>query len=264
MSIQTTCKRIKALGHRFEQLNTKKMKRPNIVKACFALILASVNCFSLFGQTIELSLLSRYDHDLPAGGEVEIVAPYDPVSQRLFVNLQKDKVTIIDLSDPSFPDSVGGIDLTPFGTLALNVAVKNNLVAVAVQGPTKQDSGSVVIFDTNGAYINEITVGPAPGMLSFTPNGRYVVIANEGVPSDDYLNDPEGSITIIDLLNGTTSTTVNHIGFSDYNIGSVKESLFPSTVHVYGPGATRAQDLEPEFIAINDELMGDGVVRSCI
>jgi len=226
------------------------MENPKIMKVYLLLLLALTRCLPLFSQNIELSLLSRYDHGLPAGGEVEIVAPFDPVSQRLFVNLQKDKITIIDLSAPSVPDSIGSIDLAPYGTLALNVAVKNSLVAVATQGPTKQDSGLVIIFDTNGVYINDITVGPAPGMLSFTPNGRYIVVANEGVPTDDYLNDPEGSISIIDLLNGPSSPLVNHIDFSDYNIGSVKESSFPSSVHVYGPGASRAQDLEPEFVAI--------------
>ena len=207
----------------------------------------------LCGQNLELSLLSRYDHNLPNGGEVEIVAPYDSASQRLFVNLERDRVTIIDLSNPSTPDSIGSIDLTPYGTLALNVAVKNSLVAIAVQGTTKQDSGSVVFFDSDGNYINDITVGPAPGMLSFTPNGSYVVVANEGVPSDDYTNDPEGSISIIDLLNGAVSPVVSHVGFSDFNQGASKDSLFPPSVHIYGPGATRAQDLEPEFVAISSD-----------
>jgi len=207
----------------------------------------------LCGQNLELSLLSRYDHNLPNGGEVEIVAPYDSASQRLFVNLERDRVTIIDLSNPSSPDSIGSIDLTPYGTLALNVAVKNSLVAIAVQGTTKQDSGSVVFFDSDGSYISDMTVGPAPGMLSFTPNGRYVVVANEGVPSDDYTVDPEGSISIIDLLNGAASPAVVHIEFSDFNQGGLKDSLFPTSVHIYGPGATRAQDLEPEFVAISSD-----------
>ena len=223
------------------------------MKNIVLIVLVLIICLPLCGQNLDLSLLSRYDHNLPAGGEVEIVAPYDSASQRLFANLERDRVTIIDLSNPSNPDSIGSIDLTPYGTLALNVAVKNSLVAVAVQGTTKQDSGSVVFFDSDGDYINDVTVGPAPGMLSFTPSGRYVVVANEGVPTDDYTNDPEGSISIIDLMNGAASPVVAHIGFSDYNIGSPKDSLFPTSVHVYGPGATRAQDLEPEFVAISSD-----------
>jgi hypothetical protein len=86
-------------------------------------------------------------------------------------------------------------------------------------------------------------VGPAPGMLSFTPNGRYVVVANEGAPSDDYSIDPEGSVTVIDLINGPNNPIVNHIEFSNYNIGALGQNSFPEGVHVYGPGATRAMDM---------------------
>jgi len=206
-----------------------------------------------FGQNPGMILIGSYNHNLPAGGEVEIVAPLDSLSKRLFVNLEKDNLTIIDFSDPSSPDSIGNIDITPYGTLALNVAVKNSIVAVAVQGVTKQDSGKVVLFDTNGVYINDVAVGPAPGMLSYTPDGRYLVVANEGVPSDDYLIDPEGGVSVIDLISGATSAVVNHIGLSDFNVGATLENSFPSGVHIYGPGATRAQDMEPEFVAVSDD-----------
>ena len=43
------------------------------------------------------------------------------------------------------------------------------------------------------------------------------------------------------------------IGFSDYNIGGTKENLFPPNVHIYGPGATRAEDMEPECVAISED-----------
>ncbi len=200
-----------------------------------------------------MTLIGSYNHNLPAGGEVEIVAPMDSLSKRLFANLEKDNVSIINLSDPSLPDSVGNIDITPYGTLALNVAVKNSIVAIAVQGTTKQDSGKVVLFDTNGLYINDITVGPAPGMLSYTPDGRYIVVANEGVPSDDYLIDPEGGVSVIDLSSGVANAVAEHIDLTDFNVGATLESSFPAGVHIYGPGATRAQDMEPEFVAVSDD-----------
>jgi len=219
----------------------------------FTLLVTLFFACNSFGQNPGMTLIGSYNHNLPAGGEVEIVAPMDSVSKRLFANLEKDNISIINLSDPSSPDSVGNIDITPYGTLALNVAVKNSVVAVAVQGTTKQDSGKVVLFDTNGVYINDITVGPAPGMLSYTPDGRYIVVANEGVPSDDYLNDPEGGISVIDLVTGTTTAVANHIGLADFNIGAGLETSFPQGVHIYGPGATRAQDMEPEFVAVSDD-----------
>jgi hypothetical protein len=99
-----------------------------------------------FSQNHGMTLIGSYNHNLPAGGEVEIIAPFDSLSKRLYVNLEKDNITIIDISIPSAPDSIGNIDISPYGTLALNVAVGNNLVAVAAQGATKQDSGSVVFL----------------------------------------------------------------------------------------------------------------------
>ena len=81
-------------------------------------------------------------------------------------------------------------------------------------------------------------------MVTFSPNGKYIVVANEGEPSDDYTNDPEGSITIIDLDNNETSL----LGFTAYN-GMQIENDF----RVFGPGATVAQDIEPEYVAISDD-----------
>jgi hypothetical protein len=35
-------------------------------------------------------------------------------------------------------------------------------------------------------------------MAAFTPDGRTIVIPNRGEASDDYRDDPEGSVTLID------------------------------------------------------------------
>ena len=85
-------------------------------------------------------------------------------------------------------------------------------------------------------------------MLTFTPDGTRVVVANEGEPNDDYSVDPEGSVSIIDLAGGVealTEDSVRTAGFSQFN-----DAELDARIRIYGPNATVAQDLEPEYVAI--------------
>jgi 2',3'-cyclic-nucleotide 2'-phosphodiesterase / 3'-nucleotidase / 5'-nucleotidase len=86
-------------------------------------------------------------------------------------------------------------------------------------------------------------------MLTFTPNGQQVPTANEGQPTDDYSFDPEGSVSIISLHRGVRrlrQSDVTTAGFGAFN----DRRLDPS-IRIFGPGATVAQDLKPEYIAVS-------------
>jgi 2',3'-cyclic-nucleotide 2'-phosphodiesterase/3'-nucleotidase/5'-nucleotidase len=100
-----------------------------------------------------------------------------------------------------------------------------------------------------------VTVGALPDMLTFTPNGRFVLVANEGEPNSynqpDSV-DPDGSVSMIDLRNGIAALTqsdVTQLGFAAFN----DKSLLAPSIRVYGPNATVAQDLEPEYIAVSND-----------
>jgi DNA-binding beta-propeller fold protein YncE len=127
-------------------------------------------------------------------------------------------------------------------------------VAVAVEDDTLQNPGQVVFFDTNGQFLNSVTVGALPDMVVFTPDGRKVLTANEGEPSQDYTIDPEGTVSIIDITPGIASITnaqVTTVSFAAFNTDSV--SLLAAGVRLYGPNATVAQDVEPEYITISPD-----------
>jgi hypothetical protein len=97
--------------------------------------------------------------------------------------------------------------------------------------------------------VGEVEAGALPDMLTFTRDGHKLLVANEGEPSDDYSVDPEGSVSTVDLSNGVAAATVTTAGFASFN-GQLAE-LMEQGLRVFGPGATLAQDLEPEYIAIS-------------
>jgi hypothetical protein len=89
-------------------------------------------------------------------------------------------------------------------------------------------------------------------MVTFSDDGRYVLAANEGEPDGTYTNDPEGSVTIVDLLRLGRTGFVRQVDFAEFNSGGPRHPELPADVRIYGPGATVAQDLEPEYIATSD------------
>lgn len=198
---------------------------------------------------LELRLLGTYETGVFDEGAAEISA-FDPVSKKLFViNAAAATVDILDLSNPAQPVKIGTLNTTSFGSGVNSVAVHNGVIAVAVEVSPKQDPGRIVFFDASGTVLNNVPAGALPDMVTFTPDGNYLLAANEGEPSDDYTNDPEGSITIVNLRNGVASATVATAAFTSFN--SQLASLRSQGVRIFGPNASVAQDLEPEYIAIS-------------
>lgn len=201
----------------------------------------------LYAQ-IQLNPIGTYESGVFLDGGAEIVA-HDASTQRLFVvNVADQTIDVLDMSDPTNMTLAFQIDVTPYGEQANSVAVKSGVVAVAIENSNKQAPGVVAFFDTDGNFINQVTVGALPDMLTFTPFGKYVVVANEGEPNDDYTVDPEGSVSVIDVrggIAGLTQADVQTADFTAYNGATLDPSI-----RIFGPGATVAQDLEPEYVAI--------------
>ncbi len=209
-----------------------------------------------------LSLLSSYN---PAKKDYAEVPAFDPLTNRIFVsNGEEKRVDIMELDNNGIiaykfslpiPSSYGGINA---------VSVSNGILAVAVEASVKQNNGAVLFYDTsvkqNGSPLTTVTVGALPDHLTFTPDGLKVVVANEGEPSDDYTNDPKGSISIIDvskisqLLNDASSTLilpVTNLDFTSYD--SKKSELISKGVRIFGKNASVSQDLEPEYVAVSSD-----------
>lgn len=199
---------------------------------------------------VQLREIGRYETNVFDESAAEIVA-FDADTQRLFViNSNAAEVEVLDLQDPTQPARMGAIDASAEGAGANSVDVANGIVAVAIEAPVKTDDGKVVFYNAGDlSKIGEVTVGALPDMLVFTPDGETLLVANEGEPSDDYSVDPEGSVSVIDLSGGAASATVSTAAFTAFD--GQEAALRADGVRIFGPGASAAQDFEPEYIALN-------------
>lgn len=183
-------------------------------------------------------------------GAAEIVS-YDPASERLFiVNALSATVDIVDISNPATPTLVNTIDATSFGASVNSVDVHNGVVALAVESDPNTDPGIAVFTNISGTFLFSESVGALPDMITFTPNGDYVLVANEGEPGDV---DPEGSITIIDAPEGAAQAYNGGVvtaSFTQYN--GQEAALRAQGVRIF-PGVNAANDFEPEYIAVSPD-----------
>jgi hypothetical protein len=201
-------------------------------------------------KSIELSHVTSYSP--PQEGTAEIVV-HDPASQRLFIisSIQK-RLDIADFSNPSSITHISSIDMTPYGGIT-SVATKNGIVAVASPNADPMLNGSVVFFNTNGEFLEkQVTVGVLPDMITFSPDGKKILTANEGQPNDAYTVDPEGSVSVIDISGGVVSidqSKVTTIGFGSFN--AQETALITSGVRKLKLTSTLSQDFEPEYITVS-------------
>jgi len=171
------------------------------------------------------------------------ISALDTALSRLFTtNASENQLRVLDLNSTGQLTDVGIIDLSDYGDAPNSVAVSEGIVAVAVEATIKTENGQIVFFDSQSLeLLAQVPAGALPDMVTFTPDGAFALVANEGEPSDDYQIDPVGSVTIINMLDYSTRTA----GFESFT------SMDDSSVRIFGPGASVPQDLEPEYITVS-------------
>jgi DNA-binding beta-propeller fold protein YncE len=246
-------------------------------------------CAPLSKGTIRLRTAGTYRGGYNNAGASAGVA-YDAKTHRLFVaNKPTQTVDVVSLSgedgvNADHPHrlakecsiSIAGLEpRSPSGDyVPARVAVGNDgiLVVVLQQKEDATRQGKIALLDARRVKEGEapggacsapplrvIDVGFMPTQPSFTADGKYLLVTNQGEPSQDYLNDPLGSVSIIDLKDGIAGAKETaRVTFEPFN--RLKAWLIARGVRITGPDLSTpdpldttsvARDLEPEGIAIS-------------
>ena len=196
-------------------------------------------------------------------GETNTIAVIDASSVNTATMSDPINTTTLTPTTIALPADINGVTL---GSLT-SIAISGDLMAVAVPADVKTDNGYVLFYtglDSSApAFLDSVEVGALPDMVTFTPDGGKVLVANEGEPSDDYTVDPEGSISVINILaSGEPEETGTTVGFSALN-GSEAElmaqgMMFPNpagrTINGTAITSSVAKDLEPEYITATNDV----------
>lgn len=199
----------------------------------------------------------RYTSGADFGNGGTEIVKYNPKNGYAYsVNGDKEALDIIDVKHPGKDGAINlvkriylqdnGIeagDLT-----SVTVHPSGDYVAVSAPAVDKTKPGHVVFYGSNGDYINNVTVGSLPDMVTFSKDGKYLLVANEGEPSDDYTVNPPGSVSVIDVTGGPANVNANNVRTAMFT----KEHQ--EGIRALGPNAEDAYlNIEPEYIAVDSQ-----------
>jgi hypothetical protein len=216
--------------------------------------------------TIELSVLGTYATGTFDASAAEIVA-HDPTTQRLFVvNAESGRIDVLSIADPTAPTKLFEIDTVGLpsqdgstvseGAIVNSVAVRGTVIAAAVEADPKTDDGWVVFATVDGEVLTTVRAGALPDMLTFTPDGRTLLVSNEGEPALDYSVDPEGSVSVIPVPRDARQVRQADVRTATFHAWDDGEKVLPEGVRIVGPVTDPArrisENLEPEYIVADD------------
>lgn len=163
------------------------------------------------------SVLSPYSK---INTEVAEIAAYMPEQKLLFAVGDSNVLGTIDLSNPSKPAVKNSFYLDGEAT---SVTVHGNLIATSLLANPAWEDGFVEVMEYASAGVKKIgtyKVCSHPDMITFTPDGKMLLVACEGEPSEDGKIDPIGGVAIVSVndASGKLAPSVKVIPFEDKSI----------------------------------------------
>ncbi|PRW56875.1 alkaline phosphatase isoform A [Chlorella sorokiniana] len=262
--------------HRLAAIATMGGWRPAHVAAANALLLAAVAAPAAAAPQparsgrpatkVGLSLLGSVA--FPAAEQVA----YDDKAKVAYV-IGGNSLAVIGLPQAVLLGGSGpaGTPLSILKTVDLGRAVNDvvfcgDWLALALNGAAKTDPGTVQLHRryTGDArslqLLASFPVGSLPDQIEFSKDCKTILVSNEGEPSGygpGYV-DPEGSVSIIRLKStwswGVGVQVTGKVTTANFRAWNGRRAeLEAQGVKLNGPGASVAQDLEPEYTTFSED-----------
>ena len=201
----------------------------------------SVGTVSEEGGAAEINKYNKDNNKVYVINGVEskiFVASLDQIQKEKEIPIEK----IIDVKPMVVKDGFEYGDIT-------SIAISNNRkeIAVSVQANAHNANGKIVIMDYDGNLKNVYEAGVQPDMITYTPDSKYLLTANEGESRKGlgpFVHNPEGTVTIVDLEKGT-SKLATFDKFDNQRNKLVKKGV------LIAKGSTPSQDFEPEYMVVD-------------
>ena len=181
----------------------------------------------------------------PVAGEVaEIISATPDGRTVVYTDSELGRVGLVDLSDPSAPRELGGIDVGGSPTsVTITSSARYALVAVDTTTDLASPSGHLAVVDLpRRAIVRTIDLGGQPDSIDIGPSGVFAAIAIENQRDEDVeVGDvegglpqlPAGFLSVVDLRGPVSAWTVGRVELTGL------------------PGAVFADDPEPEFVDVD-------------
>lgn len=142
-----------------------------------------------------------------------------------------------------------GFDAGDITSVDVNTTL--DIIALAVQSSDYTAAGHIVLLDYEGNYITKFWTGAQPDMITFSPDGRYVMTADEGEPREGYSEggiDPKGSVTLVTL--NAENLAESEVKVCDFTAFDAKRDTLVADRVLLKKDTAPGVDLEPEYIAV--------------
>ena len=205
----------------------------------------------------------------PDGGSLEIVQYNAKNGFAYAVNGVKGKLIAVDLNASLSGDKAAALNGTEYDIRSLvrtdnftygdmtsvSVSPDGGTLAAAIQAEDYTAGGIVAVFtcgaDGSLTLSGTVPVGVQPDMVTFTPDGRHILTADEGEPrlgySDPNAVDPKGSVTVIEAATLAAKT----VDFTAFDSADARQALVDRGI-VLKRDTAPSVDLEPEYIACDN------------